>query len=95
MKICPICGEEKLVSIINDDSQFKCYNCRLTIVGDQQNIAHWSEAKRAADGYEKDLEKLLSIIPECPAHGKCISHATEWIERIKTLGRIIIRDENP
>lgn len=37
----------------------------------------------------EEREKLLSAIPECPAHGKCIPHAVEWIEQVKTLGKII------
>jgi hypothetical protein len=37
----------------------------------------------------KDRDALLSAIPECPAHGKCVPHAIEWIEQVKTLAKII------
>lgn len=31
----------------------------------------------------QQLEQLLAAIPECPAHGRCIPHAIEWIEKAK------------
>jgi hypothetical protein len=34
-----------------------------------------------------DLERLLESIPECPAHGRCIPHAIEWVEQHKTTRR--------
>lgn len=33
---------------------------------------------------ERHME-LLSLIPECPEHGQCISHAKEWVEKMKKL----------
>lgn len=34
--------------------------------------------------------KVLDAIPPCPAHGpRCMPHSVEWIESVKTLGKII------
>jgi len=33
----------------------------------------------------KDRELLLSLIPECPSHGKCMPHAIDWINKMKSL----------
>lgn len=30
-----------------------------------------------------DRQRVLDAIPECPAHGPCVPHALEWIERAK------------
>ena len=60
-------------------------------------------AEPTIEDLKKDLavtEKLLAeqhrvidAIPPCPAHGnRCVPHAIEWIERVKTLGGLILRD---
>lgn len=30
-----------------------------------------------------ELERLLSAIPECPTHGRCIPHAIEYVEKMQ------------
>ena len=44
---------------------------------------------KVSDELLKDRDALLSAIPECPAHGKCVPHAIEWIEQVKTLAKIV------
>ena len=45
---------------------------------------------------EKLLEeqyRIMDAIPPCPVHGnRCVPHAVEWIERVKTLGDVIFRN---
>ena len=43
---------------------------------------------KVSDTLLKDREALLEAIPACPAHGKCLPHAIEWIEQVKTLAKI-------
>jgi hypothetical protein len=44
---------------------------------------------KVTDELLKDRDALLAAIPECPAHGKCVPHAIEWIEQVKTLAAIV------
>lgn len=44
---------------------------------------------KLTDELLKDRDVLLAAIPECPAHGKCVPHAIEWIEQVKTLASIV------
>lgn len=38
--------------------------------------------------------RVMDVIPECLAHGnRCVPHATEWIRRVITLGKIITKTE--
>jgi len=35
--------------------------------------------------------RLLKAIPPCEVHGtECVPHAIEWVEKVKTLGRVIL-----
>lgn len=43
-----------------------------------------------SDKLLEDREALLEAIPQCPVHGKCIPHAIEWIEQVKTLAKIVV-----
>lgn len=37
-----------------------------------------------------ERDRLLKTIPECPVHGnQCIPHALEWVNRVKTIAKII------
>lgn len=42
-----------------------------------------------SDKLLKDRDALLEAIPQCPAHGKCVPHAIEWVEQVKTLAKIV------
>lgn len=44
---------------------------------------------KVSDKLLEDRDALLAAIPECPAHGRCVPHAIEWIERVKTLAKIV------
>lgn len=44
---------------------------------------------KVSDELLKNRDALLAAIPECPAHGKCMPHALEWIEQVKTLAKIV------
>lgn len=49
------------------------------------------ELIRLSDNRVLELEKVVLEIPECPVHGSmCLSHAREWVRRVKTFGEIII-----
>ena len=52
------------------------------------------EELETTDKLLEECYKVIDEIPECPAHGKrCLSHAKEWIRRVRTLGEIILRGE--
>lgn len=36
-----------------------------------------------------ELETLLALIPECPAHGNCIPFAKEWVERQRRIFEMV------
>lgn len=40
---------------------------------------------KVTDDLLADRQRLLDAIPECEVHGKCIPHALEWIEKMKSL----------
>ena len=54
-----------------------------------KRIDELEEELKASDKLLKDRDALLAAIPECSAHGKCMPHAIEWIEQVKTLARIV------
>jgi hypothetical protein len=29
----------------------------------------------------EERDRLLAEIPECPKHGRCVPHATEWVRK--------------
>lgn len=35
-----------------------------------------------------DRQKVLDSIPECNLHGKCVPHALEWINQVKSIPEI-------
>ena len=38
----------------------------------------------------EERTRLLKAIPPCEVHGtECVPHAIEWVEKVKTLGRVI------
>lgn len=55
----------------------------------KERIAELEAELKVSDQLLEDRERLLEAIPPCPAHGKCMSHAIEWIEQVKTLARIV------
>lgn len=50
----------------------------------EQNQALMKELS-VTDELLKERQKLLDAIPECAPHGKCVPHALEWIEKMKSL----------
>lgn len=39
--------------------------------------------------------RIMEAIPACPVHGnKCIPHAVEWINIVKTLGEMIMDNKS-
>ncbi len=54
-----------------------------------ERVKELEEELMVSDKLLRDRDKLLEAIPECPAHGKCVPHALEWISQVKTLGKII------
>ena len=45
---------------------------------------------RVSDELLEDRNRILKSIPPCEAHGdQCIPHAMEWIQKVKTLAKIV------
>lgn len=56
-------------------------------------LKHIEELKaelEVSDKLLEDREALLEAIPKCVAHGKCLPHALEWIEQVKTLAKVVV-----
>lgn len=48
------------------------------------------ETLATSDRLLEDRSKLLKVIPACAVHGdQCVSHAIEWVDRVKTLAKIV------
>ena len=46
------------------------------------------------NGLLEDQYRIMDAIPGCEAHGnRCISHAIEWINRVKTLGELVFKSK--
>jgi len=55
-------------------------------------VAKLTEEVKVQEDLIKSYESLIDAIPPCPAHGRCIPHAIEWINQVKTFGKLITRD---
>ena len=56
-------------------------NVGLSNVSDCADLKHELEV---TDKLLNERQRVLDAIPECPSHGKCVPHAIEWIEEMKT-----------
>lgn len=45
------------------------------------------------DKDNEDMRKVLELIPECPAHGFCLPHMTDWIKARKHILEKMEQDE--
>jgi hypothetical protein len=50
------------------------------LVAERQRL---KEELKVTDHLLDERELVLRAIPECPAHGACVPHALEWIEKTK------------
>jgi len=68
-----------------------CLNNRSVIETLKKQLTEKEEEIKIDNNLLSDKNRLLHSIPECPVHGtECIPHAIEWINRVKTLGKIIM-----
>lgn len=59
------------------------YRWRRGLSGDHSCIEHLKKDLQVTEQLLEQRQKLLDAIPECEAHGKCVPHALEWIEKAK------------
>ena len=71
-----------------------CLSNRLTISFLRQKIKDLEEGRRITEHLLEEKHRLLKAIPACEIHGEmCVPHAIEWIERVKSFGKIIFKEE--
>lgn len=71
-----------------------CLSNRLTISLLRQKIEDLEEDRRITEHLLEEKHRLLKAIPACEIHGEmCVPHAIEWIERVKSFGKIIFKEE--
>jgi len=58
-----------------------------------KRIEELEEELKVSNKLLEDRDLFLTVIPQCPVHGKCMPHAIEWIRRVKTLAAIITGKE--
>ena len=51
----------------------------------KQKLAYTEALLKVTDSILNERQRLLDAIPECPAHGACVPHALEWIEKAKAI----------
>lgn len=58
----------------------------------KQKIKELEDELKITEGLLNEQYRVMDAIPACSVHGnRCVPHAIEWIERVKTLGEIIFK----
>jgi Tfp pilus assembly protein FimV len=53
----------------------------------ERQLAEAKDEIRVSDQLLTHRQQLLEAIHECPAHGPCVPHALEWVEKAKAFER--------
>lgn len=78
------CGEGCRMQIVRP-GRIECEMCdgNPRIAKLEGQVVELKHELEVTDGLLARRQEILEAIPECEAHGFCIPHALEWIERMK------------
>lgn len=80
-----IANAERIVACVNYCQGIPTKELTTTLQGIQGDlkdaIALLRTEIRVTNLLLTDRERLLDAIPECPAHGQCVTYALEWVEK--------------
>jgi hypothetical protein len=81
----PLGGEERVMA---KNAQLKRALDKIEAL--EQQVRALREELAVTDKLLEARDALIRAIPPCEAHGdQCVSHALEWVSKVKTLAKII------